>query len=177
METLLKDSIAVWGAALVVGISVGIYIFNSSVSSIGSAIEDVNSYETTNEVEVIELEDEEDDYISLAKKDIENFNKQWTAYQGTQTGEEVIKLIKELKVNAEMNVDDENKLVDLEYEATRGNKFTIVTSKNRTNKALFDTAVNSIEISNTYYVSVKYSEVTSYIEKVVITYDQPIYGQ
>ena len=32
METLLKDSIAVWGAALVVGISVGIYIWKNNLS-------------------------------------------------------------------------------------------------------------------------------------------------
>lgn len=178
METLLKDSIAVWGAALVVGISVGIYIFNSASNSIGSAIEDVNNYEeTTNEVEIVEIEDEEDDYISLAKKDIEVFNEQWTEYKGAQSGEEIIKLIKELKENTEINIDNEDKLVDLEYEATRGNKFTIVTSKKKNNKDLFDTAADSIEIGNTYYVSVKYSEVTNYIEKVIVTYDQPIYGQ
>ena len=89
----------------------------------------------------------------------------------------VLELINELKINTEVNADNEDKLVDLEYEATRGNKFTIVTSNKRINKASFDTAKDSIEIGNTYYVSVKYSEVTNYIEKVIITYDQPIYGQ
>lgn len=176
METLLKDSIALWGAAFIVTVGVGIYIFNSASNSIGNAVENMNNMQSANDVEIVEIEDD-DDYISLAKKDIEEFNKKWTAYQGARTGSEVRELIKELKINTEVNVDNEDKLVDLEYEATRGNKITIVTSNKRINKASFDTAKDSIEIGNTYYVSVKYSEVTNYIEKVIITYDQPIYGQ
>lgn len=173
METLLKDSIALWGAALIVTVGVGIYIFNSASSSIGNAMDNMQS---TNEVEIVELE-EDDDYIALAQKDIEEFNKKWTAYQGAQSGSEIKELISELKINTEVNADNEDKLVDLEYEATRGNKYTIVTSNKKINKASFDTAKDSIEIGNTYYVSLKYSDVTNYIEKIIITYDQPIYGQ
>ena len=64
-----------------------------------------------------------------------------------------------------------HKLVIMQVEeitASNGNQYI---------KVSFDTAKDSIEIGNTYYVSVKYSEVTNYIEKVIITYDQPIYGQ
>jgi hypothetical protein len=34
-----------------------------------------------------------------------------------------------------------------------------------------------ISLRNKYYVSIKYSTSTDYVEKIVISYDQPVYGK
>ena len=175
METLLKDSVALWGAALVVTVGLGIYIFNSSMGSITDAMDSLE--DTSNTVEVVELDKEEDDYITLAQKDKETFNTKWESYKGMQSGEEVKRLISDLKTNIDLNPNEEKKLIDLEYEATRGNVFTITSTVAKPNKILFDTAKESIEIGNTYYVSIQYSDSTDYVEKIVVTYDQPVYGK
>jgi hypothetical protein len=176
METLLKDSAALWGAAIVLTVSVGLYIFNSSMGSISDAMDSME--DVSNTVEVVELEnDKEDDYITSVQKDKETFNTKWESYKGMKSGEEVKRLISDLKTNLELNPTEENKLIDLEYEATRGNTFTIVSTVAKPNKILFDTAKESIEIGNTYYVSIKYSDSTDYVEKIVISYDQPVYGK
>ena len=54
METLLKDSAALWGAAIVLTVSVGLYIFNSSMGSISDAMDSME--DVSNTVEVVELE-------------------------------------------------------------------------------------------------------------------------
>lgn len=172
METLLKDSVALWGAALIVTVSVGIYIVSSNMRSITDAMDSIE--DTNNTVEVAESDD---DYITSVKKEKETFNTKWESYKGMKSGEDVKRLISDLKNNIDLNPEDEKKLIDLEYEATRGNVFTIVSTVAKPNKILFDTAKESIEIGNTYYVSIEYSDSTDYVEKIVVSYDQPVYGK
>ena len=73
METLLKDSAAIWGIVAVTMISVGMYIYNSSMNSIYSAADQISTQEQ------------------------ESFNSQWNSYEGAQSGASVKTLIGKIR--------------------------------------------------------------------------------
>lgn len=162
METILKDSLAVWGVVMVAALGVGIYMFNSSMNSI---------YDSTEQFEYEENE--------LSSQEIDSFNSQWTSYEGAQAGSSVKSLITKLISNASENSSDEEKLPDLYYEptentATFGNTNLIVVSDIWDNGMVdFNAARNQIETKHTYYVEIHFSEDTSLVDAIYVHYYEP----
>lgn len=162
METILKDSLAVWGVAMVAALSVSIYIFNSSMNSI---------YDSTEQLEYTESQ--------LSSQEIDVFNSQWTSYEGVQPGSSVKSLISKLISNANVNEYDDEKLPDLYYEpteetATFGDTDLVVVSDTFDNGISdFNKARTQIETKHTYYVEIHFSEDTSLVDAIYVHYYEP----
>lgn len=155
METLLKDSAAIWGIVAVTMISVGMYIYNSSMNSIYSAADQISTQEQ------------------------ESFNSQWNSFEGSQTGATTKSLISRMISNASVNEGDSDKLPDLYYEPTEeyassGNTELKVISNSFDNAiADFNKARTQIETKHTYYIEIHYSDETALVDAIYIHYYEP----
>ena len=155
METLLKDSAAIWGIVAVTMISVGMYIYNSSMNSIYSAADQISTQEQ------------------------QAFNTQWESFEGAQTGASVKSLISKLISNASVYEGESEKLPDLYYEpneeyATSGDTELKVISDEVDNAISgFNKARVQIENKHTYYVEIHYSDENSLVDAIYIHYYEP----
>lgn len=156
METLLKDNSLIIAAVMVLVISVGISVYNTSTDVISEA---VNTVET----ESIKQEDA--------------FNTQFESYKGAQEGSAVRSLISALISNANIYDEFEERLPDLYYEAARGNELVVTSTEGDPNIDDFYTAKDQIELSHTYYVSFNYSDETGLIDEIKVSYDPMVYGE
>ncbi len=133
-------------------IAIGMYIYNSSSSSIMGASDTLSSYE------------------------IEQFNAVWEQYDGEQLGSNVKSLIGKLISNAKTYVEEDSRLPDLVYTATSSAGAVTVTSaagEGNTGIADFTTARTAIEPKHTYFVEVSYNEETSLIDTITVHYTEP----
>ena len=130
-------------------IAIGMYIYNSSTSSIYTA----------------------GDQISQQEKEV--FNTQWTKYEENQPGSSVRQMISSLISNAQKNKEEQTKLPDLAYEPTAAdaNNATYVPS------TVADPAINefskartSIETKHTYYVELHYNSTTALVDSIYVHY-------
>ncbi len=141
-------------------IAIGMYIYNSSQNSI---------YEAA-------------DQISTQERDA--FNSQWTTYEGKQPGSNVKALLGKIISNAKTNEEEETKLIQLAYIPTATGTVTTVGSyvagtnadsgngDKGINITEFNTARSSLESRHTYYVQLRYSEVTSLVDGIGIGYTE-----
>lgn len=162
METILKDSLAVWGVVMVAALSVSIYMFNSSMNSI---------YDSTEQFEYEESE--------ISSQEIEAFNSQWTSYEGVQSGSSVKSLLSKLISNAKTNEYDDEKLPDLYYEPNKESITPGITNLQVISDSYdncisdFNVARTQIETKHTYYVEIHFSEDTSLVDAIYVHYYEP----
>ena len=140
-------------------IAIGMYIYNSSTSSIYTA----------------------GDQISQQEKEV--FNTQWTKYEENQPGSSVRQMISSLISNAQKNGEEQTKLPDLGYVATAGSEANYVISTvsgGGEGGAADDHGINqfsqartSIETKHTYYVELHYNSRTALVDSIFVHYNKP----
>lgn len=131
-------------------IAIGMYIYNSSTSTINSAI------------------------TQISQQDKNAFNNQFSMYEGKQVGTNVKSLIQLLSNSANENREEETKLPDLAYQAksatdTQEDVFSNVADPNITG---FNKARTSIQSRHYYYVTFLTSPDTGLIDGVIVEYEE-----
>lgn len=130
-------------------IAIGMYIYNSSQSSIMGAGDALSSYE------------------------VDSFNAQWDVYAGEQPGSNVKTLLGKLISNAKTYAEEGSRLPDVAYKATTSGSYVCVTSTaggTNTNVAGLNTAKNKIEPKHIYTIELVYSTDTSLVSGIIIKY-------
>lgn len=131
-------------------IAIGMYVYNSSTSSIDTAVGQMNSNE------------------------IQSFNRQFTQYSGKQSGANVIALLSTVASNAATNAGADEKLPDVySIGITAGSTkpaIQVVSNGQASNVSGINTAKNSIVNSHGYYVNFEYDPDTGLVAVIVINY-------
>ena len=132
-------------------IAIGMYIYTSSHNSISEAGSQISEQEKT------------------------SFNQQWNTYEGAQGGNNIKALLQKVIGNCNTNAQEEQRLVDVVCSrATEDDEKTeiIITSEN-VNESVqeLQTLRNKIEARHTYYVQIEYDSKTSWVNKIIIRYE------
>ena len=133
-------------------IAIGMYIYNSSTTSIYAAGDQIGSQEQ------------------------EAFNSQFTTFEENQPGSSVKSMISKLISNAQKNGEEATKLPDVIVYATGkdASKAKRVTS-NVANPNIkgFNAMRASIQTKHNYYVEIHYSATTALVDAIIIHYEKP----
>lgn len=131
-------------------IAIGMYIYNSSQSSIMGAGDALSSYE------------------------VDSFNAQWDVYAGEQPGSNVKTLLGKLVSNAKTYAEEGSRLPDVAYKAKASDStFCCVESTaggSNTNVLGLNKAKNAIEPKHIYTIELVYSTETSLVSGIIIKY-------
>lgn len=107
--------------------------------------------------------------LEIGSNEVSEFNSKWTNYYGIQKGSTLKGLLKKLAQNAEENIDNPIKLIDVAYNISEGSKFIIINSTVKNpNIASFNEAVNKLSVSHAYIVEFIYNENTGIISGIII---------
>lgn len=139
---------------MVAVISTGMYIYNSSKSSINDSISQMEEVE------------------------IENFNKEFSAYEGKQTGSQVKSLLSRLITNANTYEDDLDKIPSLKIiDKINAEEAEVEDATNPTTTDEIEEYVSnlgkiraSVESKHTYNIELKYS-LDGYINEIDLIYE------
>lgn len=131
-------------------IAIGMYIFNSSSTSINDAA------------------------TRISQQEIQSFNKQFEMYEGRQVGTNVKSLIQNMSAGASQNGEESTKLPDLWYQATAedGEVVDVMSNVTDTNIAGFNAARTAIQARHYYNVVLLTSPDTGLIDGIVIEYEE-----
>lgn len=152
MENASK-ALIVAGAVLlsILIIALGMYIYNSSTTSV---------YVAGDQIEAQELE--------VA-------NSQWTTFEGFQSGTSVKSMISKLILNSGKNDKEKTKLPDLVIRPTAGDtrNFLAASNTNELNVVGFNAARTLMEKGHDYFVEVHFCSDTGYVDLIRVHYDKP----
>lgn len=150
MENASKALIIV-GAILVsiLIIAIGMYIYSSSTGSIESAISGMEVHE------------------------IDSFNKNWSTYEGKQSGSQIKTLLSKLSANAQTYEEEPEKIIQADCNATNGGMEALYEGDNKIEKYRrnLNKAYAEIQSKHTYYVVLDYQG-TALIRKIHICYNK-----
>lgn len=129
-------------------IAIGMYIYTNSQASITNATSQMSTQEKA------------------------AFNQTWTTYEGQQSGSNCKTLIAQVLSSNTTNINEEDKLIELEYVAdSKGEKNgTVVANVGNVKASEMSTAKNAIDNRHTYTVTTELSGKTGLINKIIITY-------
>lgn len=138
----------------VLTVSVGMYIYNSSQTTITDAM------------------------TTLSTQEVDAFNNQFVVYEGTQTGSNIKALIGRLIANADTYRDESDKIPGFIYEKKSEDEMIeqVIIDPFETEEDLTEYiqnlgyARNDIETKHEYYVEITYQE-TGLINYIHISYD------
>lgn len=133
-------------------IAIGMYIYNSSTTSIYAAGDQIGSQEQ------------------------EAFNSQFTTFEENQPGSSVKSMISKLISNAQKNGEEATKLPDLlVYGASdvAGNALLVQSVVGGTNIKGFNAARTAIQTKHNYYVEIHYSATTALVDAITVHYTKP----
>lgn len=128
-------------------IAIGMYIYTNSQASITNATSQMSTQEKA------------------------AFNQTWTTYEGQQSGSNCKTLIAQILSSNTTNINEADKLIDLEYQAKKdGEVVTIEPDVNETKASDMSAAKNAIDSRHTYKVETDLDGTTGLISKITITY-------
>ena len=131
-------------------IAIGMYIYNSSTSSVYAAGD------------------------QIAAQDLEAFNSEWTNFENTQSGTTIKNMIGKLITNAQKNEAEKIRLPDLAFVASDGGDMQLVTSNvNENNVIGFNSARTQLESKHNYYVEIHYSTDSGLVDMITVHYEKP----
>ena len=131
-------------------IAIGMYIYNSSTTSIYAAGDQVTSQEQ------------------------EAFNSQFTTFDETQPGSSVKSMISKMISNANKNAEEATKLPDLIiYPANDAASKTVKSNVGKTNIKGLNAARSAIQTKHNYYVEIHYSSTTALVDAITVHYSKP----
>ena len=174
MEVLVKSSAVAATILAITAIGIGTIVFNFASNKIDPSYDD---FETSLNVVENVVEPEKDYITSTLKKEAEEFNSMFMAYEGTVNGKKVVTLFTTLAQNAKENKLYEDKLPDVFFEPTvnsAGLKITSTVDNPREKE--FKNSIDLVETTHDYFITFEYSSV-GLIEKINIYYARPIYGE
>ena len=152
MENITK-ALIIAGAIIicVLLVFVGMFVYNSSGSSI------------------------EDSMSSMSTHEIETHNSEYTMYDGEQVGANIKSLVRIIISNARLNKDEVTKIPGVYFEDIKTNK-NIDTSLPENGNissylAMLETIQSSIDTKHKYWVEVNYQK-NGLIDYINISYDQ-----
>lgn len=152
MENVTK-ALIIAGAIIicVLLVFVGMFVYNSSGSSI------------------------EDSMSSMSTHEIETHNSEYTMYDGEQVGANIKSLVRIIISNARLNKDEVTKIPGVYFEDIKTNK-NIDTSLPENGNissylAMLETIQSSIDTKHKYWVEVNYQK-NGLIDYINISYDQ-----
>lgn len=128
-------------------IAIGMYIYTNSQASITNATSQMSTQEKA------------------------AFNQTWTTYEGQQSGSNCKTLIAQILSSNTTNINEEDKLIDLEYQAKKdGETETVEPVVDDTKATEMSKAKNAIDNRHTYTVTTDLDGKTGLINKITITY-------
>lgn len=129
-------------------IAIGMYIYTNSQASIYNATSQMSTQEKA------------------------AFNQTWTTYEGQQSGSNCKTLIAQVLSSNTTNINEQDKLIELEYKADSEGKKSgnIVANVGDVHASDMSTAKNAIDNRHTYTVTTELSGTTGLINKIIITY-------